>query len=96
MRTIHPQAQLDFLREQIEMRTRGLQWTEFKTKWGSKLDEDVGTVPELTARVKEILKAEAQRRRDGELPESAPAPIMKRKSYKQLGTPTVQACNISD
>ena len=43
----HLQVKLDWLREQIEFRTRGLQWVEFKTKWGSKLDDEVGTIPEL-------------------------------------------------
>ena len=85
------QARLDWLREQIEMRTRGLQWVEYKTKWGSKHDEDVGTVPELTNHLKEILKEEKRQRDAGELPDSAPAPIMKRKTFKQLGSPTAQA-----
>ena len=38
------------------MRTRGLQWVEYKAKWGSKHDEDVGTVPELTNHLKEIIR----------------------------------------
>ena len=72
------------------MRTRGLQWVELKTKWSSSRDEDAGTVPELTNHLKEILKVEKQRRDAGELPTHAPAPIMKRKTFKQLGSPTAQ------
>ena len=87
----HLQAKLDWLREQIEFRTRGLQWVEFKTKWGSKLDDEVGTVPELTAHLKLILQTEGQRRAAGELPDSAPAPVFRRKTFKELGTPTMQA-----
>jgi hypothetical protein len=45
------QAKLDWLREQIEMRTRGLQWVDFKAKWSSTLDDQVGTVELLTAQV---------------------------------------------
>ena len=79
------------MREQIEMRVRGLQWVEFKAKWSSSKDEDAGTVPELTNHLKEIVKVEKARREAGELPDSAPAPIMKTKTFKELGTPTAQA-----
>lgn len=41
------QMQLDWLREQIEMRVIGLSWIEFKTKWSSGKDEDVGTIDDL-------------------------------------------------
>ena len=88
----HLQVKLDWLREQIEFRTRGLQWVEFKTKWGSKLDDEVGTIPELTAHLKVILQTESKRRAKGELPDSAPAPVFRRKTFKELGTPTTQAC----
>ena len=85
------QAKLDWLREQIDMRTRGLQWVEFQTAWSSGTDEEVGTVEDLTGHLKEILAEEAEQRRAGELPEHAPAPIFKRKTFKELGTPTPQA-----
>ena len=42
-----PQDRLDWLREQIEMRTRGLQWTEFPAKWSSGKDATVGSFHEL-------------------------------------------------
>ena len=85
------QAQLDWLREQIEMRTLGLQWVEFATHWSSGSDETVGTVPELTETLKTILTAERERRATGELPSVAPAPQAKRKTFKELGELTEQA-----
>eukprot|EP00966_Prymnesium_polylepis_P331666 7387242-Prymnesium_polylepis.1 len=126
------QARLDWLRDQIEMRTRGLRWTEFKTKWSSSLDDSTGTVEQLTGHVKEILTEENEQRSAGAplscrptrtaaprshrhrtatappphrhrclshitsaiagtLPETAPAPTMPRKTFKQLGTRTKQA-----
>eukprot|EP00966_Prymnesium_polylepis_P172303 3984332-Prymnesium_polylepis.1 len=69
------------------MRTIGLQWVEFKSQWSSGTDENIGTVSDLTGQLKEILEEE----RDREIPEAAPAPIMQRKSFKELGTPTAQA-----
>lgn len=85
------QAKLDWLREQVEMRTRGLQWVEMKAAWSSASDEHVGSIEELTGHLKEIIQEERERRQAGELPEQAPAPIFKRKSFKELGTPTAQA-----
>ena len=85
------QAQLDYLREQIEMRVIGLGFVEFKTPWSSSKDETVGTVESLTTLLTEILWEENARDIDGELPEVAAVPVMKRKTFKQLGTPTVQA-----
>lgn len=85
------QAQLDWLREQIEMRTLGLQWVEYNTHWSSSSDETVGTVPELTEHLKTIMTSERERRAAGELPSEAPAPQAKRKTFKELGTLTEQA-----
>lgn len=92
------QDKLDWLREQIEMRTVGLGWTEVKARWSSAVDEQVGTVEQLTAHVKEVLQLEASRREAGSLPskerpssEECPAPLLQRKTFKSLGTPTVQA-----
>ena len=85
------QEQLDWLREQVEMRVRGLRWTHFKTQWGSVNDEDVGTVEQLTGHIKEILAEERDCRAAGELPEAAVPPTMARKSFKALGTRTKQA-----
>ena len=87
------QLKLDYLREQIEMRVRGLGFVEFRPRmaWSSGKDEDVGTVPELTALLEDILLEERDLACARELPDAAMVPVMKRKSMKQLGTKTVQA-----
>jgi hypothetical protein len=89
------QEKLDWLREQIEMRTRGLRWAEFGAQWGSSLDDETGTVEQLTGHLKEILVEERERRSAGEIPTEAPAPAMKCKTFKQLGTRTQQAAEFS-
>lgn len=86
------QLRLDWLREQIEMRVVGLGWVEFKTAWSSSSDATVGSVSTLTAHLLEIIEEEGDR----QIPEAAPAPIMRRKTFKQLGTPTAQAEELSD
>eukprot|EP00966_Prymnesium_polylepis_P090278 2090845-Prymnesium_polylepis.1 len=90
------QLKLDYLREQIDMRVIGLGFVEFKTAWSSSKDETVGTVADLTLTLTEILMDEADRRRSGELPLVAVVPIMKRKSFRELGDPTVQAGALAD
>lgn len=62
------------------------------------MDEDVGTVPELTAQLELILNHEANLRAANQLPskeakpaDACPAPQLQRKTFKALGTPTVQA-----
>jgi hypothetical protein len=97
------QDKLDWLREQIEMRTIGLGWTQFKGQWSSSADEDIGSVEELRGHLKSILEEEDDRRENGELPsktgdpkEHCPAPQLQRKSFRSLGTPTVQADALSD
>ena len=89
------QAQLDYLREQIEMRVVGLGFVEFKTPWSSSKDETIGTVASLKRLLEEILMDENARRIDGELPTAAVVPVMKRKSFKELGTPTAQAAELA-
>ena len=73
------------------MRTIGLQWVEYRAAWSSSKDEDIGTVDDLRGQLKELLEVERERRAAGELPEHAPAPLLKRKTFKELGTPTMQA-----
>jgi hypothetical protein len=85
------QAQLDYLREQIEMRVVGLGFVEFKPAWSSSKDEEIGTVADLTELLRNILMEEAERASCDELPEVAVVPMMKRKTFKELGTPTAQA-----
>ena len=74
-----------------------LQWVEFKAaKWSSSNDENIGTVDELAAHLRTIIEHERARRAAGELPSSAPAPILRRKSFKDLGTPTAQALALAE
>ena len=54
------QLQLDYLREQIEMRVIGLGWDQFKTKWSAKNDPTIGTVKHLKSLLLDII---APRRR---------------------------------
>lgn len=98
------QDKLDWLREQIEMRTVGLSWTDWKTPWSSSNDEHIGSVEQLTTHLKEVLKEEQTLEQRGLLPckeralesrenfmAECPPPQLKRKTFKTLGTPTVQA-----
>lgn len=84
------------MREQVEMRSIGLGWVEFKGQWSSSSDEHIGTVAQLKTLLTSILEAEATRRSKGELPVDCPAPLLTRKTFKALGTPTVQAESLSD
>ena len=86
------QLQLDWLREQIEMRVVGLGWVEFKTNWSSSKDEVVGTVSDLVGQLKDIMEEEEDR----EIPEAAVAPILQRKTFRELGTLTMQAKELAD
>lgn len=91
------QGKLDWLREQIEMRTKGLGWGDNVAQWSSSKDENLGTISQLRDHLKVILTKETQMLAAGELPsrtgkpeEECPTPLQ-RKSFKALGTPTVQA-----
>lgn len=97
------QEKLDYLREQIEMRTIGMSWSHWKTPWSSSTDENVGTVEQLQGHLKEVLAEEKAMEQRGLLPSKAlalegpenlsaecPAPQLQRKTFKALGTPTVQ------
>ena len=90
------QKKLDWLREQIEMRTIGLGFDEFKPAWSSSKDEDIGTVADLSDLLRDILMEERERSSDGTLPDRAVVPQMRRKTFKELGTPTVQATELGD
>ncbi|KAL1502961.1 hypothetical protein AB1Y20_011032 [Prymnesium parvum] len=98
------QDKLNWCREQIEIRVVGLSWTDWATPWGSSKDDNIGTLSQLVAHLKEVLKEESSLRARGELPskqralestiwlaEECPAPQFKRKTFKALGTPTAQA-----
>ena len=61
-------TQLEYLRKQIEMRTVGLGWTQFATRWSSNKDAKVGTVAHLRSLLIEIIAEEIVLRRLGKLP----------------------------
>ena len=90
------QKKLDWLREQIEMRVIGLGFDEYKAAWSSSKDENIGSIDDLKVQLRDILMEERQRRDEGELPEAAVVPQMRRKTFKELGTPTVQAAALAD
>ncbi|KAL1525976.1 hypothetical protein AB1Y20_020802 [Prymnesium parvum] len=80
------QDKLNWCREQIEMRVVGLSWTDWATPWGSSKDDNIGTLSQLVAHLKErALESTIW------LAEECPAPQFKRKTFKALGTPTAQA-----
>ena len=66
--------QLEFLRKQIEMRTLGLGWTHFATRWSSQADRKIGTVKHLTALLKEIICEEIVLKGKRQLPTEAAPP----------------------
>lgn len=90
------------------MRTIGLSWSEWQTPWSSSKDDYVGTIEHLVTHLKEVLVAEQDLETRKELPSKSralkstddlhaecPAPQMLRKTFKSLGTPTVQANALS-
>ena len=89
------QLKLDYLREQIEMRVIGLGFDEFRPHWSSSKDEEIGSVADLSANLKEILMEEEERRMEGKLPGAAVVPTMRRKTFKELGTATPQAVELA-
>lgn len=102
------QEKLDWLREQIEMRSVGLSWTDWHTPWSSSKDEYVGSEQQLLSHLKEVINEETSLEQRGLLPSKekalqssadllaeCPPPQLKRKTFKSLGTPTVQATELS-
>ena len=59
------QDKLNWLREQIEIRSIGLGWVELKGQWFSSADEDTGTVEQLRSHLKTILDEEVVQRESG-------------------------------
>lgn len=91
------------------MRVVGLSWNEWRTPWSSSSDEHIGTLDQLVSHLKEVLEREKLLGQRKELPrkehalsskealaEECPAPLLQRKTFKALGTPTVQADALSD
>lgn len=90
------------------MRTVGLSWSQWKTPWGSSADEHVGSVDQLRDHLKQVIEEEKELERRGLLPSKeralssaenlsaeCPAPQLRRKTFKSLGTPTLQAQELS-
>eukprot|EP00965_Chrysotila_dentata_P003959 128822-Pleurochrysis_carterae.AAC.1 len=72
------------------MRVLGLGWAEYAISWSTNGRQRSNE--ELLDALGKALKAEAQQlRADSALPAEAAAPRMKNKTFKQLGTPTVDA-----
>eukprot|EP00965_Chrysotila_dentata_P027095 899398-Pleurochrysis_carterae.AAC.1 len=76
------------------MRVLGLGLTEHAISWltGGKQRSN----GELLDALAKVLKGEAQLQADGALPTEAVAPRMKSKTFKQLGTPTVDAEELAE
>jgi hypothetical protein len=85
---------LEYLRLQIDMRTIGLGWDQFKTKWSSKTDATIGTVKHLRSLLIEILEHEIVERRRKQLPTEAAPPQFAAKDLGQLGTLNATAAAI--
>ena len=83
------------LRFQIEMRTVGLGWTQFDTKWGYYSDGRQHKIEELKKMLLEdILPHEKAQRRLRKLPAAAAPPQLKVRGIKDLGTVDVGALEI--
>lgn len=85
------------------MRTIGLSWNEWRTAWSSSKDEHIGTVEQLQEHLKAVLEEELRLSESGALPSKTgsievecPTPQLRRKTFKALGTPTVQAASLSN
>lgn len=80
-------AQLEELRRQIEMRTIGLGWREFETKWSFFTDEKAHTIDKLRQMLlNDILPHERAMRRQKKLPKEAAPPQLRVRPVKKLGT----------
>jgi len=87
--------QIAELRRQIEMRTVGLGWTEFETKWGYSTDAKKEKVADLRRMlVEDILPHEAALRRLKKLPKAAVPPQLKPRALKVLGTEDADALRL--
>ena len=81
---------LALLKEQINIRTLGFGWLDFKTPWSKKGDSSVGTVKDLTSKLKQVFIDESDRLPPGD----APVPDASTKKIRTLGTLTDQAAEL--
>ena len=88
--------QLAYLKRQIQMRTLGLGWVQYATKWSSQSDRKIGTVAHLKELLcKEILPEETSQRRLKKLPTEASPPHHEAENLGQLGTDDPDAMEIA-
>ena len=78
-------TQLEYLRKQVEMRTIGLGWSQYSTRWSSNKDARVGTVTHLRELLKEIITHEIVERRLKQLPTEAALPQQIRRKPRAAG-----------
>ena len=87
--------QLAELRRQIEMRTVGLGWHEFATKWSFDADARNQTRDELQRiLLDDILPHERALRRTKKLPAEAAPPQLRTRALKELGTADADALRL--
>ena len=87
--------QLQELRRQIEMRTKGLGWREFEVKWTFWADERAHTLQAMREMLlKDIIPHEIALRRQRKLPKQAAPPQLSTRALKSLGTDDVDALRI--
>lgn len=87
LKTLSIPQQIQELRRQIEMRTLGLGWTQFSTKWGFFSDEKQHTWERLHSMlVDDIIPHELALKRKGQLPKEAVMPQLTPRLVKTLGT----------
>lgn len=87
--------QLQELRRQIEMRTKGCGWRHFEVKWGFYRDERAHTLHSLrTILLQDIIPHEIAMRTKKKLPKAAPPPQLTVRELKVLGTECPDALKI--
>eukprot|EP00966_Prymnesium_polylepis_P332779 7388258-Prymnesium_polylepis.1 len=95
-----PEAQqLEYLRDQIEMRVLGLGWTQYATRWSSSKDANIGSVAHLMELLEEIISAEISAARhtagtEKGLPTEAAPPQGEWRDSMQLGTLDADALEV--
>lgn len=89
-------AQLGFLREQIELRCLGMGWNDLSVSWSHGNETTDQSIKRLGSHLRDsVLPIEAERIRDGLMPNEAPLPDFKAKSLKQLGSATADSTELA-
>jgi hypothetical protein len=84
-----------WLRFQMELRTLGFGWSDLAVpvKQGNETAKE--QVARLRSQLKEILREEKVRRRNGKVPDEPPMPDFEAKSLKQLGQATAESLDLA-